>query len=156
MSLLLARRSQPCPWVQIMSFWVNRLILFVPYEVYFETPPPNGLGLSFPTPTIIRFVIEMMDWLFFRQSIWYCIYLRQIWLVKGICISFPHLNLHPTFHPPGGALCTSYLSDILYERAREDPSIYPPLQKPPFTAPPSPNIILPRPRPDATIEKISA
>ena len=63
-----------------------------------------------------------MDWLFFRQSIWYCIYFRQIWLVKGICISFPHLNLHPTFHPPGGAPCTSYLSSIRFERAREDPS----------------------------------
>ena len=138
------------------SCWVNHLIVhyFRTLRGLFRNHCPKPRSIS--TQTIIRFVIEMMDWLFFRQSIWYCIYFRQIWLVKGICISFPHLNLHPTFHPPGGAPCTSYLSDILFERAREDPSIYPPLQKPPFTAPSSPNIILPRPRPDAPIEKISA
>ena len=100
--------------------------IFVPYKVYFEIIAPSQTvwveSYQLQSKKIIRFVIEMMDWLFFRQSIWYCIYFRQIWLVKGICISFPHLNLHPTFHPPGGAPCTSYLSSIRFERAREDPS----------------------------------
>ena len=86
--------------------------------VYFETQTltqaQNLWPNSFFTQTIIWFVIEMMDRQLFRQSIWYCIYFRQIWLVKGICISFPHLNLHLAFQPPGGALCTSYLSDFAF------------------------------------------
>lgn len=58
MSLLLARRSQPCPWVQIMSFWVNRLIFsyltrsistLLPQTVwayYFQPQPSFDLSLK--------------------------------------------------------------------------------------------------------------
>ena len=134
--------------------------IFVPYKVYFEILALSQTvwAESYQFQSKKSFDLSLKWWIdcFFDRA-YDIVYIsdRSGWSRAFV---FPFLiwtSIPHSIHQEALLALVIWVVFVLKGQERTPP-FYPPLQKPPFTASSSPNIILPRPRPDAPIEKISA